>query len=151
MMHVAFLLFYASSALLHVVLTFGRQAPRIIWTLEVRLATCCWFSLIGVSMLWPNWPHAKPALGATAFLAGRFLVSLAVRANPYFTPNLRPSPVIVKAGVYRYVKHPAYLGMALSASGVWLYFHSRPASILFLLYIAILYTRVCRERALING
>lgn len=149
MRHLIFLAILIICSVVEAKTTLAR--PRIRWTWDVSLAYISWYSLVIVSMIWPDWAHARPIYGAMAFIGGSALVIAARRANPYFTPNLQVSPVIVKTGIYRHIKHPAYLGMALSASGIWVYFYSWQATIPFIAYLAILFTRVRREEALING
>lgn len=125
---------------------------RIQLPLDAITGRCCWLLLILISVLIPNpteWYSI--AIGLMMYLAGQILIILAVRANPYFSPAIVAPPVIIQSGIYRYLKHPAYMGHALSASGIWLIWSSLWALPMLFGFTLILDWRANKENALLQA
>jgi protein-S-isoprenylcysteine O-methyltransferase Ste14 len=101
-------------------------------------------------MCWPDESRATPWLGGALYVLGQSLLIAARRVNPYFSQNLQISPVVIQAGIYRYLRSPGYVGMLMSATGAWLYFASWPALVPGLAYAAIILFRVAREGAFLR-
>lgn len=57
-------------------------------------------------------------IGLSLVYFGGLIVIFARCANPYFTAHVVLPREIVADGLYRYLRHPGYLGMGLYALGV---------------------------------
>ena len=74
----------------------------------------------------PAWlfdaPMAAPAGGAIA-IAGLVVIALgflALRGNIQVAPHTKEGAHLVTSGIYRWLRHPIYSGIALCVAGLWL-------------------------------
>lgn len=79
---------------------------------------------LGLGLVGPRWPAgSRPTLLATASALGALAVVLlvvgSVNLGPALTPYPRPrdDAPLVDHGVYRFVRHPLYAGLLLTAVG----------------------------------
>lgn len=90
------------------------------------------------------------SLGLTFFLLGQALVAWAMRENHYYLPIILAPPVLCTTGPYKYFRHPAYLGHALSQVGAWMLWRSPYALPFVLAYLCLLGWRSRRENELVG-
>lgn len=132
-----------------------RQSLRIIWiTIMISLPLAHLLS-------WQlNWPISASSLvsdiGLGLIVAGMLFRFTAIYTlGRYFTVDvaIRTDHKIVKAGVYRYLRHPSYLGMLISFFGNALAFNSWYAVLIGFLPVlgAVLYRIKIEEELLISN
>jgi protein-S-isoprenylcysteine O-methyltransferase Ste14 len=132
-----------------------KQSLRIIWiTIMIALPLAHFLS-------WQlNWPISASALvpdiGLGLIVAGMLFRFTAIYTlGRYFTVDvaIRTDHKIVKAGVYRYLRHPSYLGMLISFLGNALAFNSWITVLIGFLPVlgAVLYRMKIEEELLISN
>jgi len=97
----------------------------------------------------PDFNVAVQILGGVLFMLGYSIIVWAMYTNQFFSSIVRIQEerghMAVTAGPYRFVRHPGYVGMMLSAlGGMWL-LRSTWALIAFALYVAVVVTRTALE------
>jgi protein-S-isoprenylcysteine O-methyltransferase Ste14 len=93
-------------------------------------------------------------VGLVLLLTGLGLRSLSTRTlGRYFSPDVRilPEHKLIKVGVYKYVRHPIYLGTLLAYFSVPLLFHSLYGFFVMILKIPLTMYRIkIEEQALLE-
>jgi protein-S-isoprenylcysteine O-methyltransferase Ste14 len=92
-------------------------------------------------------------LGLVLYVAGWWILSLAMKINPFAVPVVRLQQErhqrVIDTGVYAVVRHPMYTGFAPFAIGAALWLGSYPAALLAIVPVAVLAVRsVFEERFL---
>ena len=92
-------------------------------------------------------------LGLALYVAGWWILSLAMKINPFAVPVVRLQQErhqrVIDTGVYAVVRHPMYTGFAPFAIGPALWLGSYPAALLAIIPVAVLAVRsVFEERFL---
>ncbi|PYL63775.1 MAG: isoprenylcysteine carboxyl methyltransferase [Verrucomicrobia bacterium] len=92
-------------------------------------------------------------LGLALYVAGWWILSLAMKINPFAVPVVRLQQErhqrVIDTGVYAVVRHPMYTGFAPFAIGPALWLGSYPAALLAIVPVAVLAVRsVFEERFL---
>jgi protein-S-isoprenylcysteine O-methyltransferase Ste14 len=92
-------------------------------------------------------------LGLFIYLAGWFIVMLAVKANPFAAPSVKlqtdRQQIVIDTGLYSVVRHPMYAGAILMMLGLPLWLGSYAAALVALLPSAVFAVRpVFEERFL---
>ena len=92
-------------------------------------------------------------LGLALYVAGWWILSLAMKINPFAVPVVRLQQErhqrVIDSGVYALVRHPMYTGFAPFAIGPALWLGSYPAALLAIVPVAVLAVRsVFEERFL---
>jgi len=92
-------------------------------------------------------------LGLALYVAGWWILSLAMKINPFAVPVVRLQQErhqrVIDTGVYAVVRHPMYTGFAPFAIGPALWLGSYPAALLAIFPVAVLAVRsVFEERFL---
>lgn len=105
--------------------------------------------LMGVLTGEPPNPPAEIA-GIGLFLTGQGLIAWAMRENHYYLPIILTPPVVCTTGPYKYFRHPAYLGHALSQIGAWMLWRSPYALPFVAALLGVLVWRSRREHGLIG-
>lgn len=89
------------------------------------------------------------SLGLLLFVAGWWVISLALKVNPFAGPVLRHQKeryqTVIDTGVYRMVRHPMYAGSVPMVVGISLWLESYAAAILSLIPSALLVLRIIIE------
>lgn len=126
--------------------------------MEIRAAFICWYGnlLTGLASAWCWFPRYEWGFllsgGLSLWLSGFVLIAYAKRDNPYFIPQLVMPPLIVRHGIYQWLRHPGYTGFLCCSCGAWLAFGAHLLPVPFLLsYLLILWRRVRRENQLLYG
>jgi protein-S-isoprenylcysteine O-methyltransferase Ste14 len=109
----------------------------------VQTVLLCAFAVV---LLWnPGTPlFASPTAaiaGGAIALAGLVLIALgflALRGNIQVAPHPREGAHLVTSGVYRWLRHPIYSGIALCVVGLWLREPTVEAAIAAIVVIAFL-------------
>ena len=101
---------------------------------------------------------AKPGglvsfLGLALYVAGWWIITLAMKVNPFAVPVVRlpedRHQRVIESGIYAVVRHPMYAGFAPMVVGPALWLESYPAALLAIIPIAVLAVRsVFEERFL---
>ena len=101
---------------------------------------------------------AKPVglvsfLGLALYVAGWWIITLAMKVNPFAVPVVRLQEDrhqrVIESGVYAVVRHPMYAGFVPMVVGPALWLESYPAALLAIIPIAVLAVRsVFEERFL---
>lgn len=111
------------------------------------LATIVMFTLAGLDSGRFHWsPDFHPGLIITGIVftaAGQFLFLLAQKQNKFFSSTVRiqsdRNHTVCDTGLYKFVRHPAYMGSIIQALGFPLLFESLwsiiPVALLILLFI----------------
>ena len=97
----------------------------------------------------PDFNLAFQMIGGVLFMLGYAVVVWAMYTNQFFSSVVRIQAerghVAVTGGPYRFVRHPGYVGMMVSAlGGVWL-LRSTWTMIPYALYVAVVITRTALE------
>ncbi len=97
----------------------------------------------------PNFGLRVQIFGGVLFMLGYSIVVWAMYTNQFFSSVVRIQKerghMAVTGGPYRFIRHPGYVGMLISAlGGVWL-FRSAWAMIAFGLYAAVVVLRTALE------
>lgn len=123
--------------------------------MEIRAAFICWLGniLVGLLALPVTHPSASRWLsGLALYLLGLACVMAAKAVNPFFVPALINPPYLVTTGIYRWLRHPGYIGFVLSSTGWFWACGASVWAVPFLLsYLLILWRRVRRENHLLYG
>ncbi|MGA2409024.1 MAG: isoprenylcysteine carboxylmethyltransferase family protein [Candidatus Binataceae bacterium] len=94
-------------------------------------------------------PAIIAALGLAVFLAGWWLIALALSANTFAAPVVRHQEerhqVVVERGAYRVVRHPMYAGGILIMAGMPLWLESWAATLFAILPITLMAIRIVFE------
>lgn len=89
------------------------------------------------------------SLGLVLFIAGWWIVSLAMKENNFATSVVRHQAerhqVVVESGVYAIVRHPMYVGGLLLFVGMPLWLESYAATLLAIVPIALIIVRITIE------
>lgn len=88
--------------------------------------------------------------GFSLFLMGQGLIAWAMRENRYYLPIILTPPVVCTTGPYKYFRHPAYLGHALSQLGAWMLWRSLYALPFTVALLGVLVWRSRREQQLLG-
>ena len=103
--------------------------------------------------LLPPPDRALTALGMVLFLAGWWIITLALRTNAFAVTVVRHQPerghAVVDHGPYRLVRHPMYAGLVLQLLGIPLWLGSTAGMLFAALPIALLFTRIVIEERLL--
>jgi protein-S-isoprenylcysteine O-methyltransferase Ste14 len=90
-----------------------------------------------------------PLFGLVLFVAGWWIMTLALRANPFAAPVVKHMAerhqIVVDAGVYGVVRHPLYAGAILFLVGTSLWLESYASALLTLLPVLTLAARIVVE------
>lgn len=89
-------------------------------------------------------------LGLFLYVAGQILILCAAAVNPYFLPTIQPPPVVIQHGVYKFLRHPGYVGHMVSLTGVWLVWTSLYALVPLLGFIGLLLWRAHKENGVVR-
>jgi len=99
----------------------------------------------------PDRPLA--AIGMALFVAGWWLITLALRTNAFAVTVVRHQPerghAVVDYGPYRRVRHPMYAGLVLEMLGIPLWLGSTAGMLMATVPIALLFTRILVEERLL--
>ncbi|SHM46115.1 isoprenylcysteine carboxylmethyltransferase family protein [Chitinophaga sp. CF418] len=132
-----------------------KQSLRIIWiTIMIALPLAHFLSW---QLSWPISTSALvPDIGLGLIVAGMLFRFTAIYTlGRYFTVDvaIRADHKIVKSGMYRYLRHPSYLGMLISFFGNALAFNSWIAVLIGFLPVlgAVLYRMKIEEELLISN
>lgn len=97
-------------------------------------------------LLWN--PGAPLFVSASATMAGEALGIaglvvialgfLALRGNIQVAPHTKPGAHLVRSGIYRFLRHPIYTGIAICVAALWLREPTLPAGIAGVVVIAFL-------------
>src|SRR5205823_5224924 len=92
-------------------------------------------------------------LGLALYVAGWWIITLAMKVNPFAVPVVRLQEDrhqrVIESGIYAVVRHPMYAGFAPMVVGPALWLESYPAALLAIIPIAVLAVRsVFEERFL---
>ena len=92
-------------------------------------------------------------LGLALYVAGWWIMTLAMNVNPFAVPVVRLQEDrhqrVIESGIYAVVRHPMYAGFAPMVVGPALWLESYPAALLAIIPIAVLAVRsVFEERFL---
>jgi protein-S-isoprenylcysteine O-methyltransferase Ste14 len=89
------------------------------------------------------------AVGLILFIAGWWIMTLALRENPFAAPVVRHleerRQTVVATGVYSFIRHPMYTGAALLLIGAPLWLESYAAALLAIVPIGLLALRIVYE------
>jgi len=88
--------------------------------------------------------------GFSMFLVGQGFIAWAMRENRYYLPIIITPTVVCTTGPYKYFRHPAYLGHAISHIGAWMLWRSPYALPFVLAILGVLVWRSRREYQLIG-
>jgi protein-S-isoprenylcysteine O-methyltransferase Ste14 len=103
--------------------------------------------------LLPQPGRALASLGMVLFLAGWWIITLALRTNAYAVTVVRHQPerrhALVDHGVYRRVRHPMYAGLVLELLGIPLWLGSTAGMLMAIVPVALLFTRIVVEERLL--
>lgn len=88
--------------------------------------------------------------GVILYLLGSAIWIAARRVNPHFVPVTATPPIIITTGIYRFIHHPGYIGMAATAWGVMQVFSSAWAMVPMCLYWVALFRRAVEEDKLLR-
>lgn|SRR3989344_2341664 len=97
-----------------------------------------------------------PFVGKVGAITGLFGLIIAILARYALSENwspkveLKKEHKLVTSGVYAYVRHPIYFGMALMATGTVIVAQSKIVFFLFLIIILIFLNRIKREEDLMQ-
>ena len=99
----------------------------------------------------PDWPVS--VLGLALYVAGWWIMTLAMKVNPFAVPVVRLQEDrhqrVIDTGVYAVVRHPMYAGFVPMVVGPALWLESYTAALLAIVPIAVLAVRsVLEERFL---
>ena len=95
------------------------------WTREIIAAYAMRAILLPIAFAqWLIIPGDLPVyvhwLGVPIYIAGSWFYFEAIRVNPYAVPELIRPPVIIRDGIYHYLRHPLYMGEMMFAFGACL-------------------------------
>ncbi|NUO65654.1 MAG: isoprenylcysteine carboxylmethyltransferase family protein [Gemmatimonadaceae bacterium] len=103
--------------------------------------------------LLPQPGRALAALGMAIFLAGWWIITLALRTNAFAVTVVRHQPerghAVVERGLYGRVRHPMYAGLVLELLGIPLWLGSTAGILMAIVPIALLFTRILVEERLL--
>jgi len=123
-------------------------------TLELYAAGRALTVITALSLATPG-PTALAAIGAALFVAGVAFRLVAIRTlGQFYSHRVRLSGEhrVVDSGPYRYVRHPAYVGMLVAHLGVVLFFFSWPALAVFaILFVPAVVARILVEERALDG
>jgi protein-S-isoprenylcysteine O-methyltransferase Ste14 len=89
------------------------------------------------------------AVGLILFIAGWWIMTMALKENPFAAPVVRHQEerrqTVVATGVYNFVRHPMYAGAALLLIGAPLWLESYAAALLAIAPIGLLALRIVFE------
>jgi protein-S-isoprenylcysteine O-methyltransferase Ste14 len=92
-------------------------------------------------------------LGLVLFIAGWWIMSLAMKENTFAAPVVRHQAerhqIVVDSGVYAVVRHPMYVGGLLLFVGMPLWLESYAASVLAIVPIGLIIVRITIEERLL--
>lgn len=115
------------------------------------LRVMAWTALV-IGVLTDAGPNNPAEIaGFSFFLLGQAFIAWAMRENRYYLPVIVTPPVVCTTGPYKYFRHPAYLGHALSQIGAWMLWRSPYALPLVFAILGILAWRANREYKLLAG
>lgn len=83
--------------------------------------------------------------GMGMFWIGAALAIAAMRENPFFQPEIAVPLYRVDTGVYAWLAHPGYMGMAMQAAGAVLIMNTRWGLVPLGLYVTLLLWRGYKE------
>lgn len=110
-------------------------------------AALSWWSLLIVNLLQGE---SVSVSGLVIYTAGTFLTVLAQRVNPFFLPRVQPAQWLVTHGVYRWCKHPGYVGFALMFLGAAATFGCVLSLLPMGSYMGVLCVQLRKETPLLN-
>ncbi len=93
-------------------------------------------------------------VGVATYLIGDCVRLLALRElGRYYSAYLtvQPEHILIRAGLYRWIRHPFYLGQLLAVPGALLAFRSELAIVIFLVSVVFVAARIRREEQLLGG
>lgn len=88
--------------------------------------------------------------GLAMFWIGSILTIAAMRENPFFQPEIAVPLYRVDTGIYAWLAHPGYTGMAMQAGGAALIMNTRWGLVPLALYVTLLLWRGHKESALLD-
>ena len=88
--------------------------------------------------------------GIGMFWTGAALAIAAMRENPFFQPEIEKPLFRVDTGVYAWLTHPGYMGMAMQAAGAVLIMNTRWGLAPLGLYVTLLLWRGYKESLLLE-
>lgn len=128
------------------------EAYRPKWSADYAFACLCMVGIPIAGILenapWMEWTML---FGVLQYGVGGWIVILAMRENPFFQPDIVRPPQRITTGLYRYLGHPGYWGMAWQAVGAALILNSRWAMVPASAYMVLLMTRAIREEKVLRG
>ena len=131
----------------------GQPLADKIVVLLLIAAFCAEIAFIPVDVfrlhLLPRPSPLASSAGLLVFLVGWWIMTLAIRANPFASPVVRHQEerqqVAVDRGLYGWVRHPMYAGAVLFFAAMPLWLESYAATILALVPAATLVVRIVLE------
>ncbi len=93
-------------------------------------------------------------VGVATYLIGDCVRLLALHElGRYYSAYLtvQPEHALIRRGLYRWIRHPFYLGQLLTVPGALLAFRNDLAVVIFVLSVAFVVTRIGREEQLLLG
>jgi methyltransferase len=138
-------------------LTHGGQLHHDNALNPVKVLQVAWFVAMLVEVWGLNRPFipALSAIGAIATLAGQYLRYLSMQAlGSRWTLQLIAIPAVprINTGIYRYLRHPNWLGVALEIAAVPLIHTAYLSALIFSIANAILLTqRIQAEEEVLKG
>lgn len=92
------------------------------------------------------------SIGLSLWVLGVALVATARASNPHFVPELVRPPHLITSGIYRWLRHPGYLGFVVNSCGVFIAGGCLTwAAPVLIAYLLIIWRRVRAENKLLYG
>ncbi len=121
-------------------------------------AFIAWISLTLIATFWnildPNYTLKPPmnAVGVTIFIVGlliRVVALMNLKRNYSSFLRIRDDHQLITHGIYKYVRHPVYLGTFLSALAIPIYATSLPGTLIALTAIPLFNYRIANEEKML--